>query len=574
MVILGYASLNHDASAAVVIDGKIRSAIESEKVTRSKHEVNPFPDRALRAALDAAGASLRDVDAIATNYDAGPFANRLYVPHLLRMIKARSFDAGIIANAIVIAGAHHRRMFGQLAERTLPPVVKVRHHRAHLAASFLCSGLDEAAVAVIDAAGELECTSLWHCAGRSVRKLRSMDLPADSLGTVYMLCTRHLGYAMLGDEYKVMGLAGCGRESARYRAFFSRLIQLDADGGYRVDPRLLGRVFDNGWKFPASTVTELGPERIPDQPIDANHADFAFELQRRLEEAILHVVRALRKETKARHLCLSGGVALNCVANGKILADAGFDSVFVPPAPHDSGTSLGAALHHAYYDLGGDRPQPLTCPYLGPAFCDDEIERELRRAKQQFVTLADPPRTAARALASGLVVGWFQGRTEFGPRALGNRSILADPRRGDMKNTVNRLVKERESYRPFAPAILEEEVGRFFGRVRRSPWMLFVDAVRPEVRDVIPAVVHADGTARPQTVAASDNPAFHALISHFHAITGVPVVLNTSFNVAGEPIVNTPVEALRCFHGSGLDAVAIGSFWLAKPNGPSFTPNA
>jgi carbamoyltransferase len=426
--------------------------------------------------------------------------------------------------------------------------------------------VEEAAVAVIDASGELECTSLWHCAGRSVRKLGSMDLPADSLGSVYMLSTRHLGYEMLGDEYKVMGLAAYGHDNRRYREFFTKLIRLDANGRYRVDPRLIGRVFDNGWKFPTETASLLGHERPPDAAIDGAHADFAFELQRRIEEAILHVVRYLRTATKARHLCLSGGVALNCVANGKVLAESGFESVFVPPAPHDSGTSLGAALHHHYYDLGGERPAPLSRPYLGPSFSNDDIERELRRAKLRFLRLEHPAQSAARAISQGHVIGWFQGATEFGPRALGNRSILADPRHAEMKDTVNRLIKERESYRPFAPAILEEEAERYFERIRRSPWMLFVDTVRPEMRRFIPAVVHADGTARPQTVAKADNHAFHDLISHFRELTGIPVVLNTSFNVAGEPIVNTPTEALRCFHGSGLDILVMGSFWLSKPH--------
>jgi carbamoyltransferase len=522
--------------------------------------------RAIRAVLEVSNLQLSDIDVIATNYSAGPLANRCYLPHVLRMLCSGSFDLGIVANAIIIAGSHNRRMFGQLSERKLPPIANVRHHRAHLAASFLGSDAEEAAVAVIDAAGELECTSLWHCAGRSVRKIASMDLPADSLGSVYMLSTRHLGYEMLGDEYKVMGLSAYGHHNRRYREFFTRLIRLEERGRYRVDPALIGRVFDNGWKYPTGTVSLLGPERSPASAINQEHADFAFELQRRIEEAVLHVVRHLKRVTKARHLCLSGGVALNCVANGRILAESGFETVFVPPAPHDSGTSLGAALHHHYYDLGGERPAPLSRAYLGPSFSDADIERELRRVKTRFLRLENAPQSAARAIAQGYVIGWFQGATEFGPRALGNRSILADPRQADMKDVVNRLIKERENYRPFAPAILEQEAPCYFERIRRSPWMLFVDSVRPERRSAIPAVVHANGTARPQTVSIADNQPFHALISHFRELTGIPLVLNTSFNVGGEPIVNTPTEAVRCFHGSGLDVLIMGSFWLSKPH--------
>lgn len=565
MNILGYASLNHDPTVALVRDGALIAAIESEKVTRAKHEINMFPEMALRAVLDQAGVQLGDIDAIATNYAPGLRANRFFIPHLWRMLCARKLDLGAILSVLVIKGAHNPRVFAQLSEARLPPIIPVKHHRAHLAFSFLSSPWDDAAVAIIDAAGEFECTSTWHCAAREVRKLVSMDVPADSLGSVYMLSTRHLGFKMLGDEYKVMGFAPYGSPNAHFRAFFERLIRLEPGGRYMVNPKLLGAVFDGGWKFPEATAAIVGAKRERGEELGQNHADFAYELQRRIEEAVLHVVRHLRKITGSRRLCLGGGVALNCVANGRVLAESGFDEVFIPPAPHDAGTAAGAALHHHYYDRKLDRPPAMSTPFLGPGFTDAEIERELVRSKQAYVTLADPAQTAAEALDAGLVIGWFQGRTEFGPRALGNRSILADPRREDMKDRVNQLIKEREGFRPFAPAVLESAAADWFETVRQSPWMLFVDRVHAHRRAAIPAVVHVDGTARPQTV-STDNALFHNLLSAFHERTGIPILLNTSFNVAGEPIVNTPVEALRCFHGSGLDALFMGSYMLKKPS--------
>lgn len=566
MNILGYASLNHDPTVAIVRDGILTAAIESEKITRSKHEINVFPEAAIRAVLEIAEMKLSDLDVIATNYATSFRSNHFFVPHLMKMLTARSFDLGTIISVLVIGGAHHPRMFWQLGKEQIPRIQQVRHHRAHLAFSFLSSPWEEAAIAIVDASGEIECTSLWLCSGRKVRKLYSMDLPANSLGSVYMLATRHLGYAMIGDEYKVMGLASLGTSSAHYRKFFQSLIRLEDRGRYSIDAKLLGRVVDGGFSFPEGTRRMLGQGRTRGEPFTELHSSFAFELQRRIEEAVVHVTRHVQKTTGMRRLCLGGGVSLNCVANGRILAESGFDEVFIPPAPHDAGTAAGAALHHHYYDLGLDRPRQLITPYLGTGFSDQDIERDLKRTAQEFWRVSNPSREAAKACSEGLVVGWFQGRTEFGPRALGNRSILADPRRSDMKDRVNYLVKEREAFRPFAPAILEHHAADWFENIRCSPWMLFVDRVREDKRSTIPAVVHADGSARPQTVTHDMNAEFFKLLESFHELTGVPLVLNTSFNVAGEPIVNTPVEALRCYQGSGLDALFIGPFFLAKPH--------
>jgi carbamoyltransferase len=564
MNILGYAALNHDPSVAILSGSKILYAIESEKITRQKQEVSCFPELAIRSALKSAGISWGEIDTIAVNYDAGPFANWAYLPHLWRMTRARSFDLGVILNNIVIASSHHKRVFNQTREYRVPRIVRVRHHLAHLASTFLYSPFEEAAAAIIDASGEIECTSLYACSGRRIRKLYSMDLPADSLGLVYMMATRHLGYRALGDEYKVMGLAPFGSPNARFRTFFTTLIQLLPSGRYRVGPLWAGHIFDNGWKFPRNITQWIGTGRSPEEELSQEHMDFAFELQRRTQEAILHVLRYLRKITHAKHLCLAGGVALNSVANGKILEEGGFEEVFAPPAPHDAGTSLGAATYYNYYVLRGERPEPLRHAFWGPSYSNELIEGELIRCRQAYMRIHDPSRVAAEHVAAGYVVGWFQGATEFGPRALGNRSILADPRSVDVKHRISRLVKDRDGYRPFAPALLADHVSRYFSHIKQSPFMSFVDRVRPELQRDIAATVHIDGTARPQTVDEAISPAFYRLIKHFYSMTGVPAVLNTSFNTTGEPMVNTPLDALRCFHGSGLEVLIMGDCILQK----------
>jgi carbamoyltransferase len=549
---------------ACLRDGRLVAALESEKITRHKHEVSVFPETAMRFILKTGGVTMDDIDAIALNYDARPLANKFYLPQLWRMLRAGSFDLGVVLNNVQLAGSHHHRVFRQLREHRLPKLVHVRHHLAHVASAFPYSPFEEAAVAVIDASGECECTSVYHCAGRKIRRIQSMDLPADSLGYVYMMATRHLGYAMLGDEYKVMGLAAFGQPHQGFRKFFTDLVTLLPQGRYRVDPSLAGRIFDNGWKFAPRVERMLGGRREPGDELTQEHKDFAFELQRRLEEALIHVVRHLHQVTRARFLCMAGGVALNSVANGKLLQESGFEEIFIPPAPHDAGTAVGAATYHHYYELRGQRPEPWRHAYLGAAYDDAFIEHELQRCKQSYERLENPARAAAAMLVSGQVIGWFQGATEFGPRALGNRSILADPRHVDSKERVNQFVKEREGYRPFAPAILAEEASAYFEHLVHSPFMLFVDTVRAERRAQMAAVLNVDCSARPQTVERDVNPLFHELIAQFRELTGVPAVLNTSFNVAGEPIVNTPADAVRCFHGSGLDALVVGPFVVRK----------
>jgi carbamoyltransferase len=565
MKILGVAGLGHDPSVGLLADGRIRMAVESEKVTRHKHEISICPTETIRFVLKNTGTSLSDVDYLTTNWRAGPLANWLYLKLTWRYLCRWCSPYNWVPTLLFLAGTHKPIGFQRLQEERLPPIVEVRHHLAHLGSCYTLSPYEEAAVAIIDGCGELECTSLYHCHGRKVRKLYSMDLPVDSLGHLYGMATIHLGYFMFGDEYKVMGLAAHGERNPRLAAFFEELIRLMPEGRYRVDRRLSGNYMYQNYIFPGHVRSIIGPPRRPDEDLTDFHRDFAYALQRRLEEAVVHVIRHLKQATGSRYLCLAGGVALNSVANGKVLEQVPFDEIFVQPASHDGGTSLGSAAYFHYHVLKQDRPGPFTSASLGPSYSDESIRAELLRVACPHRRLEDPAAAAAELLAAGKVIGWFQGAAEFGPRALGNRSILADPRDAAMKDRLNRCVKEREGYRPFAPAILDEEMGRYFEHVRCSPYMLMVGRVRPERQAEIPAVVHVDGTARPQSVDARTNPLFHRLIEEFRRRTGVPVVVNTSFNVAGEPIVLRPVDAIRCFFGCNLDALVIGSFLVEKP---------
>jgi len=568
------AGLNHDPSVALLEDGVIKFAIESEKVTRHKHETAVVPEAVIRYVLEGAGAELDDIDVIATNWDAGPLANGLYLAQLKAFASRACLPASWIVTLVSIAGSHSRSYLRQFLPH-VPKVAAIRHHLAHVGSCYTLSPFDEAVAVVFDGSGELECTSIYRCAGRKVKKLYSMDLPLDSLGHVYTLCTVHLGYARLGDEYKVMGLAAYGEERKEFAEFFAELIALLPDGRYRIDRRLAGDLANGSFRFPPAALRRVCQPRRPADEFTQEHKDFAKSLQLRIEAAILHVLRHAARTTGAKKLCLAGGVALNCVANGRVVEKLDFTDVFIQPAAHDAGTSLGAAAYYSYHVAGGVRPTPFRSPYLGPAFDTATIRSELTRCRTPYRELADPALAGAEQLARGRVLGWFQGRAEFGPRALGNRSILADPRSPAMKERVNQLVKERESYRPFAPALLAESMADYFTFIRDSPYMLLAGAVRSDRRADLGAVTHVDGTARPQSVHSDLNPRFHDLISNFQRFTGVPAVLNTSFNVAGEPIVLSPSDALRCFYASGLDALILDRFLVEKsPNQEAFADHA
>jgi carbamoyltransferase len=431
----------------------------------------------------------------------------------------------------------------------------VDHHLAHAISAYAYSGLEEAAIVVVDGRGAWEATSIWHGKGGGIEHVLTIPFP-NSLGLFYSQFTEYLGFKANSDEWKVMGLAPYGEPGVKLEAF----IEAEA-GPYRVNAK---HIFGNGSGPFAQMASLLGPPRAPESEIEDRHKNLAYAVQDACETAMMSVARLALERTRCKKLCLAGGVALNSKANGKILASGLFEKIFVQPAASDDGVALGAALA-PYLENGGRLPLTvMRHAYLGPGFDDEAIESSLRTYKLRYSRLQDPAATAAELLPQRRILGWFQGRMEFGPRALGNRSILADSRDPEMNAKVNNAVKFREWWRPFAPSLKKEAAADFLESATDSPFMILTAQVRPEKRSVIPAVTHVDGSARPQTVEREVNPFYWRLIDEFEKRTGVPVILNTSFNLRGEAIVHTPTDALRTFFSSGMDALVIGGFLVEK----------
>ncbi len=570
MYILGINAAFHDSSAALLRDGVPVAAAEEERFTRVKHAKRPvpflsyqLPFHAIAYCLREAGLRLRDVDFIAYSFDpsvqlAGRDPAALHLP--LRPSDTPNpqaldpweplFLAGIV-NAprfLVDDLPHHLSGLreGIRSHRDLPPFEYVKHHLAHAASAYYVSGFTEAAILTVDGRGERATTLHAVGQGAAITKLQEVHMP-HSLGHLYERVTDYLGFLPSSDEYKVMALASGG--SLRFYPRFRRLVELGEDGTYHIALEDLESAF--------------GPRRRRGEPLEQRHADVAAALQRTLEEAMLGLARWLHARTGLTDLCLAGGVALNCVANARLRDETPFRRLFVQPAAGDAGTALGAAYVIDARERGQACPFTMRHAYLGPEYGEAEIRAALERARLRYERPADIVAATAELLARDKIVAWFQGRMEFGPRALGARSILAAPTDPRMKDRLN-AIKGREEFRPVAPAVLEEEAGAWFEPAGPSPFMLFVCRVRPEKVDLIPAVRHIDGTARVQTVNREDAPLFHRLIRAVAARTGVPVVVNTSFNTRSEPIVCTPEDALACYLTSPLDALAIGPFLLVK----------
>ncbi len=578
MVILGINAYHANASAAIVVDGQLVAAAEEERFNRVKYAAG-FPEAAIRYCLETAAVTLRDVDHVAIPRNSWArlgtklrFALRM--PRFaLDRARVLSRFAGIDESLAAACGVDPKTVRARFHH--------IEHHHAHLASAFYVSPFGRAAVLSADGLGDFASTMWAIGEGARLRVLGAVAFP-HSLGMFYTALTQYLGFLNFGDEFKVMGLAASGQPS--YHDEFLRIIASSKDAGFRLgldyfshhlhgaemtwnsssESPVLGKIFSSYLE------TRLGPARQPGAPMDQRHRDIASSLQARLEEVFLHILNHLHRLTGARDLCLAGGVAFNCVANGKIFSKTPFERVYVQPAAGDAGLSVGAAFYVAHEILGQPRRFVMEHAAWGPEFAPSQI----RHAVDQYTAgtgiriqeLPEEPLVSAAAahLAAGKIVGWFQGRAEWGPRALGNRSILADPRRAEMKDLLNRRIKHREDFRPFAPSILEEFSADYFQDSRPSPFMTFAFPVRPEKRTVIPAPTHLDDTARLQTVSRDNNPLFWRLISAFAHRTGVPVLVNTSFN-DNEPIVCRPEEALSCFLRTHMDALVIGNFLLEKP---------
>jgi carbamoyltransferase len=554
--ILGINSVYHESAAALLVDGALVAAAEEERFNRIKHGnlvagANPhhFPEHAIRFCLDYVGLRVSDIDHVAYSFD----------PHTRRKqfsaewwLEPRSEEVFLLRLGEVRGVAE--RIVGR---RLRQGFHFVPHHLAHAASAYFPSGFDRAAILTVDGIGEAACSTLAKAVGTRIRTLETFNYP-HSLGLVWEVISCHLGFSLY-DASKVMGLAAYGNPEA-FRRQFQSILRIGEED-YAVDPKVIFHVAEID-----RLETLIGPPRYSHEPILLRHADVAAALQEATNAAVTALVRRLKRKVPLDNLCIAGGVALNCVTNELARQLGGFSNVFIPSAPHDAGTAVGAALvvHCAKQKNPPDRGN--STPFLGPAFNRREILATVKSAGLTPRRSKAPARDAADMIASGKIVAWFQGRMEFGPRALGNRSLLADPRRPDMRDILNQRIKHREDFRPFAPSVIAERADEWFEVGNQSTsheLMLFACPVKPEQRDRIPAIVHKDGSARVQLVRRESNPQFHELISCFFARTSVPVVINTSFNDS-EPIVCTPADAIVTFRKTGIDALFMGDVYLTQ----------
>lgn len=567
MYILGINAYHADSSAAILVDGKLLAATEEERFTRVKHWAG-FPAKAIQFCLDEAGITLDQVDHIAIGRDPKAKFNK----KLLYLLKNPSGGFEMVKkrfqNTKEVSSLEHEfeKISGIPAEKIRPKIHNVEHHRSHLASAFFASPFEEAALLSIDGSGDFTTTMIGTGKGNKIEVLDSVDFPV-SVGSFYTAFTQFLGFPYYGDEYKVMGLAPYGEP--KYVDKLRDVIQFTPDGLFTWNSKYFKSAkdvvvtYDNNIPFVGTLYTsyleeKFGKARAKGEELTQYHKDIAASVQRFTEELIFHIVNHLQKRTGLKNLCVAGGVAQNSVANGKILKNSDFENLYIPSAGHDAGISMGCAYYVYNQILDMPRAQPIYSAYTGSRFTNEQIEQYLKERNIQYRRYSDEElyeKVADRLVDSG-VIGWFQGRAEFGPRALGGRSILADPRRNDAKDLLNAKIKRRESFRPFAPSILKEFVPEYFELTDDVPFMEKVFPIKKEKHSVIPAVTHADGTGRLQSVDKNVSPRYYNLIEAFRKRTGVPILLNTSFN-ENEPIVNSPAEALDCFLRTKMDMLVM-----------------
>jgi len=597
--ILGISAYYHDSAAALVIDGEILAAAQEERFTRKKHDPG-FPGQAIAYCLREAGLQLSDIDHIVF-YDKPLIKfERLIETYLAFAPRGfKSFFAAIpvwLKEKLYLKKTLRRELsaLGGMPEGALPPLMFTEHHQSHAASAFFPSPFEKAAVICFDGVGEWATTSVWLGEANKLVPQWEINFP-HSLGLLYSAFTYYTGFRVNSGEYKLMGLAPYGEP--RYAdLILQHLVDVKEDGTFRLDMSYFD--YATGLTMTTEKFHSLfdGPPRTPEAELTQKEMDIARSIQVVTEEIVLKLANTVHRELGVEHLCLAGGVALNCVANGRILREGPFDSIWIQPAAGDAGGALGAALAiwHEFLDNpreveAGDQMQGA---FLGPAYSNEQIGEMLSGlggAHELLEEKALLPRVA-RLIEQGHVIGWFQGRMEFGPRALGNRSIIGDPRSSEMQSVMNLKIKYRESFRPFAPAVKADKVHEWFEQDSSSPYMLLVAQVAADKltapaagqgapaglkslyvsRSVIPAVTHVDCSARVQTVHEETNPRFYRLIDEFEQLTGCPLLVNTSFNVRGEPIVNTPEDAYRCFMRTEMDYLVMGNYLLSKADQPVF----
>ncbi len=608
MKILGISAFYHDSAAAVLHNGEVIAAAQEERFTRKKHDPG-FPTNAARFCLEQAGFSIDELDAVVfydkpllkferlldTYYGFAPQGLASFIKAIPVWLKEKMFLKKIIREELAKVGDYDPRKLKLLFPE---------HHLSHAASAFYPSGFEEAAILTIDGVGEWATASISHGQGSGIKILKELHFP-HSLGLLYSAFTYFLGFRVNSGEYKLMGLAPYGRPNAPETARFKKIIETELvdirpDGSLWLNQRYfsyatgLRMVRDDAWQKLFGF-----PRRTPEQPMEQHHCDLALAIQQVTEEVVILMAQEAKCLTGAKHLCMAGGVALNCVANGKLLRSGVFEKVFIQPAAGDAGGALGAALaaQHLYFK----QERKLTAAmdgmkgtYLGPEFSWLEVEQAARKYKAVFTKFDDFAKLAERVaalIAEGNVIGWVQGRMEFGPRALGARSIIGDARNEEMQRKLNLKIKYRESFRPFAPSVLAEDAGQFFDLDAPSPYMLLVADIAEGKKAQVPAnyldlpmmerlyvkrsdlqaITHVDFSARVQTVHRETNPRYHLLIEKFKERTGCPVIVNTSFNVRGEPIVCTPDDAYRCFMRTEMDYLVVGDYLFAKTDQPEWT---
>lgn len=551
-----------DAAAALVVDGVIAAAAAEERFTGEK-QTGAFPAGAINYCLLENRLRLSQIDEIVHSFDFFPYEK----------VWRRNPSSADVYDAVYSREAFLRSVSAHFPEFPAERIHHVSHHLAHAASTYFTSGWNECLVVVVDGMGEVESVTVYHARDGRLKKLRSISA-LHSIGILYSLMTLHLGFDFNGDEYKVMGLAPYG-DPRKYRRFFDDTVQLQPEGVVRIPLLSMnrnGEGEDNYRTARRFLDSELGPRRLKDDDIGTRQSDIAAALQECLERTLIHICSHFQKETSLRRLALAGGVALNCTANGKLVRSGLFDEVYVQPAAGDDGTALGAALYRAslHHEVRNVR---FPVPFFGPASSTGQIEAALREYGEQievrqFPRLEDVCCEASRWIADGRVIAWHRGKMEYGPRALGNRSILADPGHPEMRDRINAMVKMREAFRPFAPAVSLEQAHVWFDMSPGTelPYMITTVDVREAHRKSLPAITHVNGSARVQTVSSRDNPDFHALLKHVGQRTGREMVLNTSFNVKGQPMVNTAMEAVRTFLGTGIEALFIENFLVTRKN--------
>jgi carbamoyltransferase len=542
-------SQGHDSAAVLLVDGEVVAGAAEERFSRKKH-TGDFPIGAIQYCLDAAGIKIGDVDEIAHGFDYSPYR----AMYMLDKTSAIQYDEVFSREKLLQEVKQHLPTFSP------DKVHQVNHHLAHAASAYYTSGWDECLIVVLDGMGEAHSVTAYRAKGNQIDKLAEITAK-DSIGILYSVITLHLGFDFNSDEYKIMGLAPYG-DPSRYRHFFEQAVELLPNGTIKIPILRLNEARDDRENYGATRrylEEHLIPKRKPDSDITDDHRDIAAALQECLDKVMLHICGHFGKTTGLRKLAMAGGVALNCTANGRLLQSGIFDEIYVQPAAGDDGTALGAALWRGSRN-GGVRNYRFPVPFFGPAATQAEIDKAIaetgnRIEVTRFATLEEACAEGAKLIKDGRVLGWYRGRMEFGPRALGHRSIIADPGHPEMRDRINAMVKMREAFRPFAPAVSLEQVQDWFEVPKgfELPYMIMVADVRPQFRAQLPAITHVNGSARVQTVSSKDNLEFHSLLKAVGQLTGREMVLNTSFNVKGQPIVNTPQEAIDTFLGTGIE---------------------